>query len=945
MTSTTTRKRPSGAQSARRRSARPRRVYGHTVPRVFTPPRRKLTPQTSAGYAAVHFAMWLHVQLAGTRFAELAPKLNPWQRWFLIHALELNPDGSYRFKTVLLWVARQNGKTFIAALLILFRMFVDGDAQIIGVAQKLATAKKTWEHAQNIIDAIPRLQQERGGFSNTNGELWFELTGGQRYWVDSADNGGRGLTFDLVFVDEILTHKTFKAWSALSKTTAARRRSQLIAASNAGDMEAIVQRHLHKMAMDAIESGDTETTIGLFWWSPPPRMPLDSPEAWAYSNPSMNYNLPQENLAAYWVSDPAPVFASEVGNVFVDSATGGPFQPGKWAAGFDRLSKRADGAPVYICIEVSHNREMAYIGFAAERADGAAHVGIMAKAPGTDWIIPWLTSPDRTFTPAAITFQTNGAPSAQAGQPNASMKGLNIGHIFDSRFEDIEILNSWATAFGLDFLVNVVIENCGATGAGRGVNKESLLGFGSGFGIGTGAYANESMFLRNIRTKGSGRMGINLEWLHEYGQYFDTQIFVDGWHSDGDAVGVGDLGNGGLHLYNALIEYFTAAAIVIGPGGQAPQGGRRGHIDKSVRIRKGAKTAANTPDQDIYGANGIVLRGDGAGGYNIEATVENIEGAALLAEPGFRLTPGGLRVAMQVFRAAKGVDWRAGGRMEPDVIFEDGHYEDSGIGLDLRTSLLAPGIHRNTFRSTDGKQPIAVRFDPAMPVVKGVVSENVTIDTATFIDGRGTQVELVERDNRVVSTTTDASIVFFDQMTAFPDVSSIGDGWMAATKGAFTQSHVWGRGRYGAQPKPGGTGNSGAGIRYRDCGGLGYSISAWIDPPSTGIGRRGIVASYDPDTGVCIVFENSSTVYQVARYDASGNRTVVASTSVPTSTRAHIEIRQSATGNSFWFYLNGELIRDVFNTSTVPKTRYAGMFGLASADAWINALAIRPIAA
>ncbi|MGZ0096757.1 hypothetical protein ACW5QP_17885, partial [Microbacterium arborescens] len=74
---------------------------------MFTPPRRKLTPQTSAGYAAVHFATWLHLQLAGTRFAELAPKLNPWQRWFLIHALELNPDGSYRFKTVLLWVARQ----------------------------------------------------------------------------------------------------------------------------------------------------------------------------------------------------------------------------------------------------------------------------------------------------------------------------------------------------------------------------------------------------------------------------------------------------------------------------------------------------------------------------------------------------------------------------------------------------------------------------------------------------------------------------------------------------------------------------------------------------------------------------------------------------------------------------------------------------------------------
>jgi hypothetical protein len=175
-------------------------------------------------------------------------------------------------------------------------------------------------------------------------------------------------------------------------------------------MDAVVQRHLHKMAMDAIEADDVETTMGLFWWSPPPGMPLDNPDAWAYSNPSLNYNLPQENLYAYWVSDPAPVFASEVGNVFVDAATGGPFQPGLWAAGFDRLSKRADGGDVYLCIEVSHDRTLAHIAFAAYREDGLVHVGIMVSRPGTDWIVPWLQAPERTFTPAGITFQTKGAP-------------------------------------------------------------------------------------------------------------------------------------------------------------------------------------------------------------------------------------------------------------------------------------------------------------------------------------------------------------------------------------------------------------------------------------------------------------------------------------------------------------------------------------------------------
>lgn len=58
--------------------------------------------------------------------------------------------------------------------------------------------------------------------SNINGELRFEISGGPRYWVDPADNGGRGLTFDFVFVDEFLKHENWNAWSALTRTTTAR---------------------------------------------------------------------------------------------------------------------------------------------------------------------------------------------------------------------------------------------------------------------------------------------------------------------------------------------------------------------------------------------------------------------------------------------------------------------------------------------------------------------------------------------------------------------------------------------------------------------------------------------------------------------------------------------------------------------------------------------------
>jgi phage terminase large subunit-like protein len=40
----------------------------------------------------------------------------------LIHALELLPDGTFRFRTVVLLVARQNGKSTLMQVLTLWRM-------------------------------------------------------------------------------------------------------------------------------------------------------------------------------------------------------------------------------------------------------------------------------------------------------------------------------------------------------------------------------------------------------------------------------------------------------------------------------------------------------------------------------------------------------------------------------------------------------------------------------------------------------------------------------------------------------------------------------------------------------------------------------------------------------------------------------------------------------
>ena len=71
---------------------------GHECPRVYTPPLRELTPDTSLGFEVCDFAEALG-------FAVL-----PWERWLLVHALEIMGDfggeWALRFRTVLVLVAR-----------------------------------------------------------------------------------------------------------------------------------------------------------------------------------------------------------------------------------------------------------------------------------------------------------------------------------------------------------------------------------------------------------------------------------------------------------------------------------------------------------------------------------------------------------------------------------------------------------------------------------------------------------------------------------------------------------------------------------------------------------------------------------------------------------------------------------------------------------------------
>lgn len=534
--------------------------------------------------------------------------------------------------------------------------------------------------------------------------------------------------------------------------------------------------------------------------------------------------------------------------------------------------------------------------------------------------------------------------SAQVGS-DSSFKGFNIGHMFNSRFENLRVINSVASAFGIDFLVNTWFVNCEGVNAGRGMHSGTVLGSGSTFGIGVGAYEDESIFFIDCRSKGAARMGWNLEWLHVYGNHHKTKVHMTGCHSDGDAVGVGDLGTGGIIMSDTLIENFTNAGIVIGTGGQAPEGGRKGHIDRSVTIRHGVK--GGNPAQDVYGGHAVVIRGEEtAGGYTIEPRCENNEGSAVYFEPGFRLGEGGLKIAPWALHNNAGVTMYGGGRTEPAVSLEGGYYEGNGVGLDLRTSLLAPLIQGNRFVSR-GDQATAIRFDPAMVVDHPTIQGNASFGADVFITGDGNITNPHISDNTDVPLpTSDPSVRYFRTLKSYPTgTNGVGVGWAAVMGGVFTQSHTWRRERDGVGPVTDGP-EHGATMEYALMPDYGVRVSAIYEPPVSGNARRGVAVSVDPATGDAVMFESGPTSFQVARY-VGGERTVMwngATGSAPVTERHEIGLQRDAGTNQYRAFIDGIEVWSGL-TGTVSETRNIGLFAVASAGGRFSNLTVRkPVA-
>lgn len=416
------------------------KTYGREEPRVYTPPLRELDEDATLGYDVITFAEDV-----------LGLRLYPWQKWLFVHALEIvgdfDGDWRFRFRTVVVEIGRQNGKTTMGTVLALFFLYMLGVALILGTAQDLEQAEDTWASVVEMAQADEDLAAEIEHVWYTNGAKRLQLTRGRQYRVKATTRkAGRGKSADLILLDELREHRDWEAWGALTKTTIARENALVWCMSNAGDGSSCVLRHLRLQAhaelgdpdgivaaigdkYDRPDEDDEGTTLGWFEWSAPPDADPGDPNAWAYANPSMGYGIPERNIRASFTTDPPDVFKTECLCQWVEAVEQPPFPEDSWANGTDAESSIKAGVPFSVGVDVSADREHSAIAVCGRRSDGKLHGEVVAYRPGIGWLVDWFRErvgrkgwPE----PIQVALQGRGAPVSAVSELLQAIDGVEV---------------------------------------------------------------------------------------------------------------------------------------------------------------------------------------------------------------------------------------------------------------------------------------------------------------------------------------------------------------------------------------------------------------------------------------------------------------------------------------------------------------------------------------
>lgn len=359
--------------------------------------------------------------------------LDPWQALCLRIGCGERVDAEWAAFEVGVICQRQNGKGAVIEALMLASAFIWGNRVTIYAAHRGDTARATFRRVRALIEGTPDLARRLAKPISDSDEV-ITLRGNVRLeFRTRTRSGGRGLTGDLVILDEAL-ELDLDQIAALVPTMLARPGAQLWYFST---VPTSADQHLVSVRARVL-TGDA----GLAWaeWGCKEGDSPDDPVALAAANPALGIRITLERLHKLRGILGEDAFRTECMGIWPKATKGMRVDLKRWAAMVDPGSHRAPGAEVVLCWDWSPLRDYGSIGLWSTRSDELEHLQLVDYRRDIDWTLERLVELGEVLDPVLyVVERRNGGhdlvdslPFEVAKEPD---KVLNKGEIL--------VLNSW----------------------------------------------------------------------------------------------------------------------------------------------------------------------------------------------------------------------------------------------------------------------------------------------------------------------------------------------------------------------------------------------------------------------------------------------------------------------------------------------------------------------
>lgn len=210
-------------------------------------------------------------------------RLDPWQAWLLRSILETKPNGSLRYRQVVVSLARQNGKSEIGAILQLFGLIQHmGAPSVIGMATNVKQANIVYDRVARTINGNPALSIKLKA-TGTRG-IRHRDGSGSLYVLPAKEESVQGEPVSCALIDELHILGS-EIWHAIVNGQRSKNNSLVIGITTAGDDTSSLLLDLYAKADLAIR--DPESSFGAFIWEAPQGCAVDDVEAIEAANPAI----------------------------------------------------------------------------------------------------------------------------------------------------------------------------------------------------------------------------------------------------------------------------------------------------------------------------------------------------------------------------------------------------------------------------------------------------------------------------------------------------------------------------------------------------------------------------------------------------------------------------------------------------------------------------------